>query len=77
MLAIKEHADHLVATLQSKYTITMDWETKQFCGIDLHWDYQNRTVDLDMPFSTSPTPQLTQSTLHICGWPLTMAKRPN
>ena len=31
----KEHADHLVETLQSKYTITQDWEAKQFCGIDL------------------------------------------
>ena len=45
----KENAEHLINTLKSKYTITIDWEAKQFCGINLTWDYKNRTVDMDMP----------------------------
>ena len=45
----KENAEHLLQTLRKKYTITTDWEGKQFCGINLTWDYKNRTVDMDMP----------------------------
>jgi hypothetical protein len=45
----KENAEHLINALKSKYTITIDWEAKQFCGINLTWDYKNRTVDMDMP----------------------------
>jgi hypothetical protein len=45
----KEHAEHLIKTLQSKYTITIDWEAKQFCGINPTWDYRNRTINMDMP----------------------------
>ena len=45
----KENAEHLLQTLRKKYTITMDWEGKQFCGINLTWDYKNRTIDMDMP----------------------------
>ncbi len=45
-----EHAQHLIETLQTAgYIITTDWEGKQFCGITLDWDYENRTVDLSMP----------------------------
>ena len=28
--------------------MSMDWEGKKFCGMDLKWDYQNRTCDLSM-----------------------------
>jgi hypothetical protein len=45
----KEHALHLQQVLQQKYTITTDWEGKQYCGITLDWDYDNGTVDLSMP----------------------------
>ena len=45
----KEHANHLVQVLESKYVCTLDWEGKTFCGITLEWDYVNRTVDLSMP----------------------------
>lgn len=46
----REHAEHLAHILQEAgYTITMDWEGKTFCGINLDWDYENRTVDLSMP----------------------------
>ena len=46
----KEHASHLIHTLQeANYKITTDWEGTTFCGITLKWDYTNRTVDLSMP----------------------------
>lgn len=46
----KKHANYLLDTpRQSNYSITVDWEGKQFCGIDLKWDYKNKTVDLSMP----------------------------
>ena len=45
----KENAEHLINALKSKYTITIDWEAKQFCSINLTWDYKNRTVGMDMP----------------------------
>jgi hypothetical protein len=35
----KEHAEHLIQTLQKKYAITTNWEGKQFCGINLTWNY--------------------------------------
>ena len=45
----KEHAKHLIDTLEAAdYKITIDWEGKTFCGINLTWDYENGTVDLDM-----------------------------
>jgi len=45
----KEHLNHLLKALQSKYAITIDNDAKQFCGINLKWDYRKRTVTLSMP----------------------------
>jgi hypothetical protein len=45
----KEHADHLIAALQSTYKITQDWTGGLYIGITLKWDYNNRTVKLSMP----------------------------
>ena len=45
----KENAEHLINTLQdADYVITKDWEGTKFCGIDLKWDYINRTLDISM-----------------------------
>ena len=35
----KEHALHLLKTLELNYEITTDWEGTKFAGIDLAWDY--------------------------------------
>ena len=44
-----ENAKHLVKTLNKYYeAITVDWEGKKFCGIDLEWDYKDRTCDIAM-----------------------------
>jgi hypothetical protein len=45
----KEHADHLVKSLMTHYTIAIDWTDETFCGITLKLDYNKRTVDLFMP----------------------------
>ena len=45
----KHNADHLVAALKGKYKISKDWTGILYCGIDLRWDYTNRTLYLVMP----------------------------
>ena len=45
----KKNADHLVAALKVKYKISEDWTGSLYCGIDIRWDYMNRTLDLGMP----------------------------
>jgi hypothetical protein len=45
----EEHAQHLIDTLQSLYSITTDWTGSLYCGLTLKWDYLARTVDLSMP----------------------------
>ena len=35
--------------LQQKYeAVSVDWSGKFFCGINLEWDYKDRTVAVDM-----------------------------
>jgi len=45
----KEHADHLVASLQTKYKLVEDWTGDLYCGIKLHWDKNVHTLDISMP----------------------------
>jgi Reverse transcriptase (RNA-dependent DNA polymerase) len=45
----KEHAEHLRNVIASKYKMTTDWSGELYLGIQLKWDYDNRTVDLSMP----------------------------
>jgi hypothetical protein len=47
----QRHADHLLAALQSHYTVTTDWTGAKFAGIDITWDYARRTCRLLMPGS--------------------------
>jgi hypothetical protein len=44
----KEHADHLVASLKTKYKLVKDWSGDLYCGIKLHWDYAACTLDILM-----------------------------
>ena len=41
----KEHALHLLKTLEQNYEITTDWEGIKFAGIDLAWDYNVRNAN--------------------------------
>jgi hypothetical protein len=45
----KEHVDYLVNALKHDYKVTEDWTGGLYCGIELDWDYKNKTVDLSMP----------------------------
>ena len=45
----KEHALHLLHTLQKDYKVTTDWSGTRYIGITLDWDYANRRVHLSMP----------------------------
>ena len=45
----KEHADHLVKTLEEFYVVEKDWEGKKYCGITMDFDYTKRQVHLSMP----------------------------
>ena len=45
----KEHADHLMASLKTKYKLVEDWAGDLYCRIKLHWDYAARTLDISMP----------------------------
>jgi hypothetical protein len=35
----KEDADHLIECMRMKYPFKVDWEAKQYIGINLKWDY--------------------------------------
>jgi hypothetical protein len=45
----KEHANHLVASLKTKYKLIEDWDGDLYCGIKLQWNYNARTLDISMP----------------------------
>ncbi|KAL7477253.1 hypothetical protein ACHAW6_003069 [Cyclotella cf. meneghiniana] len=45
----KEHADHLLNTLNEHYTLNIDWDGKLYCEISLEWNYDKKTVDISMP----------------------------
>ena len=45
----KDDVDHLVASIKTTYTLTEHWSGDLYCGIELAWDYVNRTVDISMP----------------------------
>jgi hypothetical protein len=45
----REHIEHLKTTLKEYYTVAMDWDGTLFCGINIDWNYPERTVTLNMP----------------------------
>lgn len=46
----KEHVDYLITILEANdYKLTTDWEGKTFVGLNLDWDYNERTCTLSMP----------------------------
>jgi hypothetical protein len=45
----KEDMDHLVATVEKRYPIKVDWKAEYYLGITIKWDYVNRTATLSMP----------------------------
>eukprot|EP00804_Cyclotella_cryptica_P004885 CCRYP_004953-RA/>CCRYP_004953-RA protein AED:0.21 eAED:0.22 QI:0/0/0/1/0.5/0.33/3/0/1060 len=45
----QEHAEHLIHVLQENDTMSIDWNGELYCGIQLDWDYDHRTLDISMP----------------------------
>ena len=45
----KEHAEHHMASLQEKYTISHEWEGKRYIGLAIDWDYDQGEVHISIP----------------------------
>ena len=41
--------EHLLDSLKKKYKITEDWTEKNYCGLTLDWQYNNKFVDVSIP----------------------------
>ena len=44
----KDDLDHLIQSLEKKYKMKVDMDSKQYVGIDLQFNYQNRTLICSM-----------------------------
>ena len=45
----KVDTDHLLNVLRTRYKITTDWSSHNYCGLTLKWDYKNQHVDVSIP----------------------------
>jgi hypothetical protein len=45
----KKNAEHLRNALLRTYELTTDWTAMVYSGMNLKWDYKNRTCDISMP----------------------------
>jgi hypothetical protein len=45
----KEHAQHLLQTVQKYYKCLLKEEGEQYCGLTIKWDYLGKKVHLLMP----------------------------
>jgi hypothetical protein len=45
----REDAEILTNALQDLYKITIDWQGTKYCGLNLEWNYQARTVTISIP----------------------------
>ena len=45
----RDDADHLLATLATKYQLSTDWTGARYCELTLKWDFHARTCDVSMP----------------------------
>ena len=45
----RDDANQLIASLNSKYETTVDWEGSKYLGLTLQWNYEKQFVDVSMP----------------------------
>ena len=38
----KEDADHLLSKLRKWYGVSIDWDGKNYCGLELNWNYTKK-----------------------------------
>ena len=43
------NAHHLINSLKEEFTISGNWKGGLYCGINLKWEYDKRTLDISMP----------------------------
>ena len=44
----KADADHLINILQQHYKVSIDWSGKNYCGLNITWNYDKKYVDISM-----------------------------
>ena len=44
----KEHIEHLLKEVEEQYPIKLDWTGSKYLGMNLKWDYENKTVIVGM-----------------------------
>lgn len=46
----KKDANYLIKALRNDYEdITVDWSGARFCGVNIDWNYQHKSVNISMP----------------------------
>ena len=45
----QEDVEHLTAAIREKYPLKIDWDAKQYVGITLDWNYDDRELICSMP----------------------------
>ena len=51
----KDDIEHLLGALRKDYTCTVDWEGKNFCGLEFDWNYAKEYVDIARPHYVKDT----------------------
>ena len=42
-------AEHLISAVQEMFQVTVDWEGKHYCGLNILWNYREGWVEISMP----------------------------
>lgn len=45
----QDGADHLLNALRKYYKVSVDYEGKKYCGLQITWNYDKHFVDISMP----------------------------
>ncbi len=44
----KEHANHILECIRTKYKLIKDWSGDLYCDVKAKWDYDKRKLDISM-----------------------------
>lgn len=45
----KDNSNHLIAAVQDKYTITIDWSGDSYLRLTIDWNYEKGYFDISIP----------------------------
>jgi hypothetical protein len=57
----REHAEHLMASIETYYELSSEWTGSAYCGLIIDWDYNNGTLDLPMTGYINAAPHMYQN----------------